>query len=232
MMNSAPENNLSKTQGILLIDKPRGKTSFSLVSLLRKITKERKIGHAGTLDPFATGLMILLVGKSFTRLSDQFLTQEKEYRATLQLGISTDSFDCDGTEISRSDLIPAFEEIENALCLFQGEVLQTPPMFSAKKVQGKKLYELARKGIVIERSACRVTLHTTLLSYNYPHLELQIRCSKGTYIRSIAHDLGTHLGCGAHLTELRRLRSGGFSIEDAVTTEQLLTSPLPFRMLA
>jgi tRNA pseudouridine55 synthase len=230
MMNSAPENHPNKTQGILLIDKPRGKTSFSLVSLLRKITKERKIGHAGTLDPFATGLMILLVGKTFTRLSDQFLTQEKEYRAKLLLGISTDSFDCDGKETSRSDRIPTLAEIERAIALFQGEILQTPPMFSAKKVQGKKLYELARKGIVIERAACPVKVHTEFLSYNYPTLELQIRCSKGTYIRSIAHDLGSHLGCGAHLTELRRLRSGGFSVEHAVTPEQLMNGSLPLRM--
>ena len=230
MMNNAPESHPSKNQGILLIDKPRGKTSFSLVSLLRKITKERKIGHAGTLDPFATGLMILLVGKSFTRLSDQFLTQEKEYRAKLLLGISTDSFDCDGKETGRSTYVPTMGEVEQAVSLFQGEILQTPPMFSAKKVQGKKLYELARKGIVIDRIAVPVNVQTELLSYEYPTLELQIRCSKGTYIRSIAHDLGLHLGCGAHLIELRRVRSGGFSVEHAITPEQLMNGPLPLRM--
>jgi tRNA pseudouridine55 synthase len=226
-MNKSPEN----PQGILLIDKPRGKTSFNLVSLLRKITGERTIGHAGTLDPFATGVMVMLVGKPFTRLSNQFLNHDKEYQATAFLGVATDSFDCDGQEVSRSDYVPTHEEITTALAQFQGKILQTPPMFSAKKVQGKRLYELARKGIVIPREAVPVFVKTELIGYHYPYLELKISCSKGTYIRSIAQDLGASLKCGAHLSELRRTRSGTFSIDQCVTTEQLLTPNFPLPLL-
>lgn len=207
--------------GILLVDKPRGKTSFSLVAALRRLTKIEKIGHAGTLDPFATGLMILLIGKEFTRQSDQFLSQEKEYDCTLHLGVATDSYDCDGKPVSTSDLIPSLEEIEKALTQFQGMVEQTPPMFSAKKVGGQKLYHLARRGIEIERKPVCVTLKTTLLTYSYPYLSLNVVCSKGTYVRSIAHDLGVKLGCGAHLCELRRLRSGEFHIKDSINGEVL-----------
>ncbi len=208
-------------QGVLLVDKPRGKTSFSLVTALRKKTGVQKIGHAGTLDPFATGLMILLIGKEFTRLSDTYLSTEKEYETTLTLGISTDSYDCDGQTTSTSDYIPSPAEIEKALLNFQGTIQQIPPMFSAKKVQGKPLYKLARKGIEIPRAPNEVTLKTTLLSYNYPHLSLHIVCSKGTYIRSIAHDLGTLLTCGAHLSQLRRLRCGDYHISDSIPGDLL-----------
>jgi tRNA pseudouridine55 synthase len=225
MMNKNQES----PQGILLVNKPRGKTSFSLVSLLRKVTKERTIGHAGTLDPFATGVMVMLIGRSFTKLSNQFLNQEKEYQATVCLGIATDSFDCDGQETSRSAHIPTLEDIQTALSRFQGEILQTPPMFSAKKVEGKKLYELARKGITIERKAVPVVVKTEFLSYVYPHLELKVTCSKGTYIRSIAHDLGELLGCGAHLSALKRLRCGEFSIDQCVTVEELMAPEFVFQ---
>jgi len=217
ILSEMPLKNCTKSsEGILLVDKPKGRTSFSLVAALRKKTGIQKIGHAGTLDPFATGVMIMLIGKNFTKLSDQFLSQEKEYWCKILLGVSTDSYDCDGKTTVTSDKQPALLEIEEALLAFQGTVLQTPPMFSAKKVQGKKLYELARKGIEIERKPVSVTLHTSFLSYAYPFLELQIVCSKGTYVRSIAHDLGIKLGCGAHLTELKRIRSGTFHIKDCI----------------
>lgn len=216
------------SEGILLVNKPRGKTSFSLISSLRRLSGIRKIGHAGTLDPFATGVMILLIGKSFTRLSDQFLHHDKEYRAKVHLGVSTDTFDCDGQILSQSSLVPSLEEIQLALQSFQGTVLQTPPMFSAKKIQGKKLYELARKGIEVPREAVPITLQTEFLSYTYPFLELQIRCSKGTYIRSIAHDLGLQLGTGAHLVELSRTRSGPFTLEECIEGTLLNTPHFPY----
>ena len=204
------------SEGVLLVDKPRGKTSFSLVTALRRLTQVKKIGHAGTLDPFATGLMVMLIGKNFTRLSQDYLCQDKEYECKVHLGISTDSYDCDGQTTGTSSLVPTQADIEKALSSFQGTIEQIPPMFSAKKIQGKRLYELARRGVEIERKPVWITLKTTLLSYTYPDLILNISCSKGTYIRSIAHDLGALLKCGAHLTELRRLRSGTFHLKDSI----------------
>lgn len=212
---------LTLIEGILLVNKPKGRTSFSLVAQLRRMTKIAKIGHAGTLDPFATGLMVMLIGKNYTRQSDQFLTHDKEYVTTLRLGMTTDTFDCEGKVLHHSDQIPLLQEIEAALLSFQGKILQIPPMFSAKKKNGKKLYELARKGITIEREPVEVSLTTALLSYEYPYLKLHIQCSKGTYVRSIGHDLGQMLGCGAHLEDLIRLRSGPFHLEDAIEGDQL-----------
>ncbi|MBS3904586.1 MAG: tRNA pseudouridine(55) synthase TruB [Simkania sp.] len=208
-------------EGILVIDKLPGKTSFSLVSLLRHLSGQRTIGHAGTLDPFATGLMVLLIGSRFTRLSDKFLQDDKEYLGTIHLGIETDSYDCDGKIISQSELIPTIDQIEQALKNFQGTVLQTPPMFSAKKIDGQKLYHLARQGKVIERKAVPVQMHTELLAYEYPYVRIKVVCSKGTYVRSIAHDLGKLLNTGAHLSSLRRIRSGSFRIEQAVSQAAL-----------
>lgn len=212
---------MSDLQGLILIDKPRGKTSFSLVSALRRLSKIKKIGHAGTLDPFATGVMVLLIGRDFTRLSDQFLGMDKEYSAKILLGKATDTFDCEGKVTEESAHVPSLAEVENALKNFQGTLLQMPPMFSAKKIQGKKLYELARKGISIEREKVSVTLKTDLIRYEYPFLELQINCSKGTYIRSVAHDLGQQLSCGGHLVELTRLRSGPFHLKDCLDGSRL-----------
>jgi tRNA pseudouridine55 synthase len=199
--------------GILPVNKPRGKTSFNLVSILRKLTNIRTIGHAGTLDPFAEGVMILLIGKDFTRLSNSFLNQNKEYLGEVHLGIETDSFDTDGIIVAENPYVPTIEEIESALLHFQGTFLQVPPMFSAKKVDGKKLYELARKGITIEREPVSVTAHIELISYTYPKLILKVASSKGTYIRSIAQELGQRLTCGAHLSALTRTRSGKITLD-------------------
>jgi tRNA pseudouridine55 synthase len=210
--------------GILLVNKPKGRTSFSLVSALRRLTGIKKIGHAGTLDPFATGVMVLLVGQEATRLSDRFLNQDKEYISTLKLGIKTDSFDCDGAILATSDITPSQEEILEVLKRFQGKILQTPPMFSAKKVGGKKLYELARKGIEIERKASEVTVKIDFLYYEYPFLSLKVACSKGTYIRSLAEDIGEALGCGAHLSDLSRTRSGPFTLSECIDGN-LLSDP-------
>lgn len=203
-------------EGILLLNKPRGKTSFSLVGLLRKRLGIKKIGHAGTLDPFATGVMVMLIGRNYTRLSDQFLTCDKEYLAELHLGATTDTFDCDGQILSTSSLIPTQEEIEACVASFQGKQLQTPPMFSAKKIGGKKLCDLARKGQIVEREPVEIDVKISVVSYNYPKLVLNVACSKGTYIRSLGHDIGAKLGCGAHLTSLCRTRSGTFLLSDCL----------------
>ncbi len=210
-----------ENSGILLVDKQVGSTSFHLVSLLRKRTGIKKIGHAGTLDPFASGLMVMLVGKEYTKKSDQFLNSDKEYITTLRLGLSTDSFDTEGQIQEKSDLIPTLEQITTCLETFQGDILQIPPMYSAKKIGGKKLYELARKGISIERPPSKVNVKIEFLVYEYPHLKLKVQCSKGTYIRSLGHDIGMFLGCYAHLSSLQRTKSGAFSLEEAISQEKI-----------
>jgi tRNA pseudouridine55 synthase len=218
-----PNSYFSSThEGILPICKPRSKTSFSLVSILRKLTNIRTIGHAGTLDPFAEGVMVLLIGKQFTQQSNRFLNQDKEYLATVHLGTTTDSYDIDGQIISQDPFIPSHTEVEETLLKFQGTILQTPPMFCAKKVEGKKLYKLARKGIYIQRQPVAVTLCIELLSYSYPHLKLKVQCSKGTYIRSLAYDIGIELTCGAHLLELTRTRSGRLCLQDCCDGARLI----------
>lgn len=218
---------MNKPSGLLLVNKPKGKTSFSLVSALRRICQVKKIGHAGTLDPFASGVMLLLIGKDYTRLSDRFLTQDKEYIATLHLGIRTDSYDCEGAVLEQSPYVPSQEELSQALCRFQGTFKQVPPMFSAKKIGGKKLYELARKGISIERPPSIVTAHISLLSYDYPYVKIHVACSKGTYIRSLAEDIGIALTCGAHLTDLVRTRSGPFLLDNCLDGMQLFSPEYP-----
>ena len=176
----------------------------------------KKIGHAGTLDPFATGVMVMLIGRSYTRLSDKFLEQDKEYLAELFLGVSTDTHDCEGQALERSDIVPSMDQILDAIEPFQGEFDQVPPMYSAKKINGQKLYELARKGKTVERQPVKVHAAITILSYTYPRLVLKVACSKGTYIRTLAHDIGERLGSWAHLTGLQRIRSGSFHLKDCI----------------
>lgn len=226
MINRSASSMIPDPQGILLIDKPIGKTSFSLVAALRRILGVRKIGHAGTLDPFATGVMVLLIGRNMTKLSDRFLCEDKEYLAQVHLGEATDTYDCEGTITFQSPLVPTPSEIKAIIQEFQGEIQQIPPMHSAKKVNGKKLYELARQGKVIERQPAKVTLQIEILDYHYPYLNLRVKCSKGTYIRSLADDIGKKLGCGAHLSNLKRTRSGPFKVDDCLDGSQLfIASP-------
>lgn len=213
-------------EGILLVDKPKGKTSFSLITALRKILSIQKIGHAGTLDPMATGVMILLIGKKFTALSDQLLGLSKEYIAEITLGSSTDTYDAEGIPNAESSLIPTLAELQEALKSFQGKIEQKPPMFSAKKVNGKKLYELARQGKEIERQSVLVEVYTELISYEYPKVTLSLHCSKGTYVRSIAHDLGQMLGSLGYLSALVRSKSGPFSIGECLPGHKIFESPL------
>jgi tRNA pseudouridine55 synthase len=207
--------------GILLLDKPKGWTSFDCVAKLRRRLGVQKIGHAGTLDPFATGVLVLLVGREYTTQADQLQCQDKSYWMRVRLGQKTDTFDCEGQVTEQSSAVPTLEQVQDALVPFQGEVDQIPPMFSAKKVQGKKLYHLARQGVEIARAPVRIQLSTRLVSYEYPYVELEIDCSKGAYMRTIAHDLGELLGCGAHAVELTRLRSGTFRLADCLPAQSL-----------
>lgn len=213
-MDTAPK-------GILLVNKEVGVPSFSLVSQLRRLTRVEKIGHAGTLDPFASGVMVMLIGKEYTKKSDQFLNSDKEYRAILQLGIATETFDLEGAIIARSESIPTLHEVSLAIEAFQGKLSQTPPMYSAKKVGGKKLCDLARRGIVIERAPIQIEVAIEMIQYAYPMLEILVRCSKGTYVRTLAHDIGQFLGCYAHLFELQRTRSGPFRLEECIPSPLL-----------
>lgn len=211
----------SRSGGILLLDKPKGWTSFDCVAKLRRRLGVQKIGHAGTLDPFATGVLVILVGRQFTAMADSLQGQDKSYWMRIRLGQTTDSFDCEGSVLSESSLIPTEAAILEALNCFQGMVDQIPPMFSAKKVNGQKLYNLARKGIEIERSPLKIQLTTRFISYEYPFLEIEVDCSKGAYMRTIAHDLGQLLGCGAHAVELTRTRSGPFCLANCLPAQSL-----------
>ncbi|NDD57757.1 MAG: tRNA pseudouridine(55) synthase TruB [Chlamydiae bacterium] len=218
----------SNPSGILLINKPKGKTSFSLVAMLRRIYGVQKIGHAGTLDPFATGVMILLVGKNYTRKADSFLCEDKAYEAVLKLGEITDTYDHEGQILSTSSLIPSLEDIKKIVEKYQGTMQQIPPMFSAKKIKGQRLYKLARQGITVDRQSREVQVTSRILSYQYPFLHIHFDCSKGTYIRSLAFDIGNDLGCGAHLSDLKRIRSGNFHINDCIDPAFLLNPPPDF----
>lgn len=211
-------------QGVLLIDKPAGRSSFSLIPALRRLCSEKKIGHAGTLDPFATGLMIYLIGKTYTRQAQGFSSEDKEYEMLVHLGKVTTTQDPEGEVISSCDVQPTLKQIEEAIETFQGESFQTPPMFSAKKQNGKRLYELAREGKEVERAPCTVHMKIELLSYEYPYLKLKVSCSKGTYMRSLAHDLGQKLAIGAYALELRRTRIGAFRLEEALSWQKVQES--------
>ena len=202
--------------GILVIDKPVGKSSFAFVQAARRVFNERCIGHAGTLDPLASGLLVLLIGRTYTKQSDSFLLQDKCYQTRLHLGSSTSTYDEEGEVTNESSYIPSLAEVEDAIATFQGSISQEPPMFSAKKMGGKKLYQLARQGLHVERKPQQVEVSIKLLDYTYPFIDLEVSCSKGTYIRSLGHDIGKKLNTFAHLESLRRLKSGHFTLEKAL----------------
>ena len=216
----------SAYEGILLVNKQVKKSSFSIVHELRKLTKIKKIGHAGTLDPFARGVMIMLIGRFFTRMAIDFQKDDKEYEARLFLGSISSTYDPEGDIKVLSTSTPSLEDIEKVLINYQGLISQIPPMFSAKKVKGTRLYHLARKGQEIEREPIKVQVKTKILSYSYPFLDLHISCSKGTYIRSIAHDIGQDLGCGAYVFSLTRTRSGCFLLKDCIDQENLFSNEI------
>ena len=208
--------------GILNINKPPGITSHDVVSRVRRITGQRCVGHAGTLDPLATGVLVLCLGEA-TRIIEYLMTDDKVYRARIRLGISTDTYDAEGqiTHQTDPDHI-SHAQVEQGLVAFVGMLQQTPPMYSAIKHKGTPLYRLARRGQVVPRQARTVHVSALeLLEWAPPELEIRVRCSKGTYIRSLAHDLGQDLGCGAHLVGLIREASGGFRLERSITLDEL-----------
>jgi tRNA pseudouridine55 synthase len=206
-----PEN------GFLLVNKPTTWTSHDVVGYLRKVTHIKKIGHAGTLDPFASGLLLVAIGREHTKRLDEFKGLDKTYIATLRLGAVSDTFDSTGVITNASDKDILRTEVEEILKNFVGEQSQVPPMYSAKKVNGKKLYKLARKGIEVERKPTLITIYELkILDYTYPLLRLKIHCSTGTYIRTLAHDIGEKLGVGAYCEQLERTNIGSFSGDNAL----------------
>jgi tRNA pseudouridine55 synthase len=208
--------------GVLLVDKARGVTSHDVIAKLRKIFAMRRIGHAGTLDPMATGLLIVLIGRS-TKISRHMAELPKCYSGTMKLGIATDSHDSEGTVVSvREPGNITRHAIENLAESFLGDQYQIPPMFSAKKVNGSKLYRLARKGKVVERSPHFIRIDAfDVHALRGDEVDFSVRCSKGTYVRTLVNDFGERLGCGAHLNALRRTNIEKFSLENALTVDEI-----------
>lgn len=220
--------------GFLLIDKPATWTSHDVVGYLRKVTKIKKIGHAGTLDPFATGLLIVGIGRAATKRLDEFKGMPKTYEAEIVFGATSDTFDKDGVLVKQtSATLPSKKEIDLVLLQFVGKQLQTPPMFSAKKIKGKKLYELARKGIEVEREPNEITIYTIKRIKKWRNsIHIQVTCSTGTYIRTLVHDIGQQLGCGAYCKELRRTAIGDYSVKKSKRPKQLSKRSIRKRLLS
>jgi len=211
-------------EGALLIDKPAGLTSHDVVDAIRRRFALKKAGHCGTLDPNATGLLVLVLGRA-TRLSGKLMSADKVYEGTIKLGESTDSYDADGAIVSTSPVPPlSLDQLNAAAAAFVGDLLQTPPMVSAAKVGGVPLYRLARKGLEVERKPRLVHVYSFGFSeYHEPIGAFRVACTKGTYVRTLAHELGQRLGCGAHLASLRRMEAGQFSVADAIPLDEALT---------
>ena len=209
-------------EGILVVNKPSGMTSHDVVAIARRRFKMKRIGHAGTLDPLATGVLILLIGRS-TKLFNKFADMDKAYQATLVLGRKTVSADIEGGVISEKpyDSITR-DDVERVFEQFRGEIDQVPPMVSAVKHKGRKLYELARSGIEVERKARRIKIYRlNLEEFSSPYVSFFLKCSKGTYVRQIAEDVGERLGCGACISQIERTQVGAYSIGEAVTLEAM-----------
>ncbi|MBA3678878.1 tRNA pseudouridine(55) synthase TruB [Candidatus Saccharibacteria bacterium] len=214
-----PESN-DFQPGIYLINKPRGRSSFSMVAQVRRLSGIKKVGHAGTLDPEAEGLLIILVGKDYTKQSDSYLKLDKTYEFTVKLGETSDTGDEEGKKTVVSKEKPTQKAILDALEIFTGEIEQVPPQYSAIKINGVRAYKLARKGEVAEISSRQVTISSLdLLEYNFPYVTLEANVSSGTYIRSLAEDLGKKLGTGAYCTQIIRTRIGESYLKDAVTLD-------------
>jgi len=208
--------------GILLIDKNRGETSYEVVRRIKGILGRNKVGHAGTLDPFATGLLIILLGQG-TRLSDLIMRGDKTYLATMTLGVETDTQDCTG-RVVRTSSVPdvSREHIQRVAESFTGVIEQVPPAYSAVRYKGVRSYKLARKGIKVDLKKKKITVHSfRIISVNLPDIIIKVKCSSGTYVRSLAADFGKRIGSGAHLRSLRRLASGSFVVEDAIDSKEL-----------
>jgi len=215
-------------EGILLVDKPRDHTSHDVVARLRGKLKMKRIGHAGTLDPMATGLLVILVGKA-TKVSQYLVSLDKEYEGTIELGKITDTQDADGEVLETRPVPPlTHADVLAAIKTFLGDQYQMPPMYSAIKINGQPLYKAARKGEDVERELRFIrVMGWDVLRFTSPQIDFRVRCTKGTYVRTLAHDLGTKLGCGAHLSALRRTSTDKFSVSQALTLDQLQTMTLP-----
>lgn len=219
-----PESN--EIHGALLIDKPAGPTSHDVVDVVRDLYRLKKVGHCGTLDPGATGLLICLLGRA-TKLSQKLMAEDKAYEGVITLGAATDSYDADG-EITETQDIPelTLSVLNEVAASFKGDQQQLPPMVSAVKKDGVALYKLARKGREVERESKLIHIYQfEFTDFIPPTARFHIRCTKGTYVRSLAHELGQHLGCGAHLRHLHRTRSGVFDVADAIRLEALCHLP-------
>ncbi|MCE9614718.1 MAG: tRNA pseudouridine(55) synthase TruB [Lentisphaerae bacterium] len=218
----APPRAADPLDGVLVVDKPAGPTSHDMVDRVRRLFGIRKVGHGGTLDPLATGVLVLLLGRA-TKLSSQFLGSDKTYEGTLRLGVATDSHDAAGAVISEKDCHGITRaQLEASMTTFLGDILQVPPMVSAIKFEGVPLYKRARKGQEVERQPRLIHIYEfTLTRFELPEADFVLRCTKGTYVRKIASDIGDQLGCGAHLSRLRRTRSGNLGIEDSITDDEL-----------
>ena len=215
-------------EGILLVDKPRDHTSHDVVARLRGKLKMKRIGHAGTLDPMATGLLVILVGKA-TKVSQYLVSLDKEYEGTIELGKVTDTQDAEG-EVMATKPVPVLteDEVQATIKSFLGDQYQLPPMYSAIKIAGQPLYKAARKGeeVVREPRFIRV-MSWDLLRFASPQIDFRLRCTKGTYVRTLAHDLGAKIGCGAHLAVLRRTATDKFTVSQALTLDQIQAMTLP-----
>ena len=224
MRNNPQKHRLPPFQknGVILVNKPAGWTSHDVVAFMRARFNIVKAGHCGTLDPAATGLLVIVIGK-FTKLSQKFSGEDKIYGGTILLGTETDSQDMDGNVVRTSDYSFVTEEkLKEAFAAFTGEIMQTPPMVSAVKVDGERLYKLARQGKEVERDAKPVTIHSVdLANIQLPYADFVVRCSKGPYIRTLCSDVGKKLGCGAALFRLNRIQSGEFELKDAYSVEEM-----------
>ncbi len=223
-MEYSGSNFLDKVSGVLVVDKPVGMTSHDVVQVIRRGTGIRRAGHTGTLDPRASGVLVVLVGPA-VRLSEYVSASDKRYQAIIRLGTETSTYDTEGDVVSSSEVNITQEEFEEALSKFVGEIEQTPPDYSAVKVNGKKAYEMARNGEEVDLEPRIINVyHLELLEWDSPDAVIDVYCSSGTYIRSLAHDLGEVLGCGAHLIGLRRTKSGRFGLRDATPLRKLRES--------
>jgi tRNA pseudouridine55 synthase len=209
--------------GAVLVDKPAGPTSHDVVDAVRRAFRLEKVGHCGTLDPNATGLLILVLGKA-TKLSEKLMSDDKVYEGAVKFGEATDSFDADGELVASLPVLPmTLDELNEATSTFQGDQMQIPPMVSAVKVKGVPLYKIARKGGEVERKPRLIHIYNfRFSSYDEPIGRFRIACTKGTYVRALAHELGQKLGCGAHLATLRRVVSGKFDVQDSAQFEDIL----------
>src|SRR5947207_15965201 len=216
--------NLTSLDGVLLVDKASGMTSHDVVAIVRRRLNTKKVGHCGTLDPLATGLLLIVLGRG-TKIQDLLMAEDKEYVGTMTLGVTTDSQDADG-QVVETKPVPGLmrEQIDAAFAKFHGDFYQMPPMVSAIKKEGVPLYKLARQGKVVEREPRFVHVYAhDVQDVRLPEIDFRVVCSKGFYVRTYAFDIGNELGCGAHLKKLRRTKSGRFTLERAVTVEQLKT---------